>query len=260
MTDNPIIDSMLNRKSIRKYSDRVPTEEEIISIVKAGQQAPFAAQLCSVMMSRKKGQIPFKAPLFFTICIDAHKLEKVMARRNWSMVANNLFMFFFGLQDAILVAENMVNAAESLRMGSCFIGMSPNRIRATVDNYKLPKRILPVVQLTVGFPDEDPPVRPRYPIEFFLFEDKYPELDDETVLNAMKVMDDGYLAQDYYRQANYMVKLEGERQESFDFDSYSWTEHMGRKWGQWFSDMDEMLEVMRYCGFDLDNNKDRSGA
>ncbi len=258
MAENKIIESMLRRKSIRKYNDRIPTEQEITDIVRAGQQAPFAAQLCSVMLSRKQGHTPFKAPLLFTICIDAYKLEAVMAQRGWSMKANNLFMFFFGLQDAMLVAENMVNAAESLDMGSCFIGMSPNRIKVTVDNYKLPKRVFPAVQLTVGFPDENPPPRPRYPIDFFLFEDTYPELNDEAVVQAMKVMDDGYLAQDYYRRANFMVKLEDDRKETFDFDSYGWTEHMGRKWGQWFSDMDEMLEVMRYCGFAIDE-KNRSG-
>lgn len=256
MSKNQIIESMLNRKSIRKYTDRIPTEQELTDIARAGQQAPFAAQLCSVMLSRKKGQIPFKAPLLFTICIDSHKLEAVMARRNWSMKANNLFMFFFGLQDAILVAENMVNAAESLGMGSCFIGLSPKRIKSIFDNYKLPQRVLPVVQLTVGFPDEEPPVRPRYPLDFFLFENEYPKLDDDTVDRAMKVMDDGYLAQNYYRRANYMVELEDGREETFDFDSYGWTEHMGRKWGQWFADMSEMKKAMRYCGFAIDHEDD----
>ncbi|MCK4656423.1 MAG: nitroreductase family protein, partial [candidate division Zixibacteria bacterium] len=42
------MEAMLNRKSIRKYKDESPSDEVIETIVRAGQQAPFAAQLCSV--------------------------------------------------------------------------------------------------------------------------------------------------------------------------------------------------------------------
>ncbi|MEM1552357.1 MAG: hypothetical protein QXH03_06800 [Candidatus Bathyarchaeia archaeon] len=41
---------------------------------------------------------------------------------------------------------------------------------------------------------KDPSPRPRYPIEFTLFEGKYPELTDEMVSEAIRVMDEGYLA------------------------------------------------------------------
>ena len=52
----------------------------------------------------------------------------------------------------------------------------------------------------MGYPAEDPPPRPRYPLDFTLFEDEYPELSDEDVDVAMADMDEGYLAQDYYRR------------------------------------------------------------
>ena len=96
----------------------------IESVVRAGQQAPFAAQLYSVLLNRKKRN-PFGAPLLFTICVDMHKLELIMARRGWKTVSNNLSMLLFGIQDAAYMAENMVMAAESLGMGSCFLGMTP---------------------------------------------------------------------------------------------------------------------------------------
>lgn len=50
MLTNPVIESMLNRKSVRKYTDQKPTDEVIAAVVRAGQQAPFAAQLCSVLL------------------------------------------------------------------------------------------------------------------------------------------------------------------------------------------------------------------
>jgi nitroreductase len=241
----------MNRKSIRKYTDASPSDEMITTVVRAGQQAPFAYQLCSLLLSRNREKNPFDAPLFFTICVDSNRFEAVMARRNWHMVTNDLSLLVFGIQDAALMAENMVIAAESLGMGSCFIGAAPYRAQAIIEEYKLPKRVFPLVHLTMGYPAEDPPPRPRFPLEFTLFEDEYPEFDAETVSRAMAEMDEGYLAQDYYRRANYMVPLEGDREETFTFDTYSWTEHISRKAGQWLESPQELLEQLKACGFDV---------
>jgi len=251
MTSNPVIETMLNRKSIRRYRDKLPSDEAVGVIVRAGQQAPFAYQLCSLLLSRHKERNPFGATLLFTICVDSHRLELVMARRNWRMVTNDLSLLFFGIQDAALMAENMVIAAESLGLGSCFLGGAPYRAGEIIKEYKLPKRVFPLVQLTVGYPAEDPPPRPRYPKEFTLFEDEYPEFDEETISKAMREMDEGYLAQSYYRRANYMVPLEGDREETFTLDNYSWTEHISRKAGQWLASPKELLEQLAKCGFHI---------
>ena len=64
--NNPVIDSMLNRKSVRKYTKQQPSDEVIEAVVRAGQQAPFAAQLYSVLLNRKKRN-PFGAPLLFVV-------------------------------------------------------------------------------------------------------------------------------------------------------------------------------------------------
>lgn len=251
MISNPVIDAMMNRKSLRKYTSEMPSDEVIEAIVRAGRQAPFAAQACSLLMKRGDKKIPFKAPLLFTICVDRHKLELILKKRNWDMKSCDLMMFLFGAQDAILMAENIVIAAESLGMGSCFLGHPPTTARAIKRSYKLPDGVYPIVQLTVGYPAEEEPTRPRYPLDYFLFEDEYPEFSDEMIEKAMKVMDDGYLAQDYYRNPDIKIMLEGGREEIFTYDDYSWTEHMGRKWGQWWPEPDKLLENLKACGFDI---------
>ena len=247
----------MNRKSIRKYTKEMPSDEIIETIVKAGQQAPFAAQICSLLLSRKKGKIPFAAPLLFTICVDSHKMELIMKKRNWEMVTSDISILLFGMQDAVLMAENLVIAAESFGMGSCFLGEAPYRAESIIKNYNLPPRVFPVVQLAMGYPAENPPTRPRYPLDFFLFENQYPQLDDETIEKAMKVMDEGYLAQDYYRDPKIMIKLENDREETFDYDNYSWTEHMGRKWGQWLQSPLELLEQYAKCGFNIPGDTEK---
>ena len=252
MLTNPVIEAMLNRKSVRKYTDQKSSDEVIETVVRAGQQAPFAGQLCSLLLSRKKA--PFGAPLWFTFCVDLHRMEVIMAKRGWTVVMNDLSLLLFGIQDATLMAENMVIAAESLGMGSCFLGGTPYRAKQIQKRFKLPQRVFPLVELVMGYPAEEFPTRPRYPLAFTLFEDRYPELTDDMVDEAMRVMDEGYLAQGYYRNLRAKIKLEGDRQESFTYDDYSWTEHISRKWGQWLSDPQELLDQMESCGFVIKTN------
>jgi len=248
---NSVIQTMLQHKSIRRYTEETPSNEVIEKIVRAGQQAPFASQSYSILLSRKRERNPFKAPLLFTICVDFHKFELIMAKRNWKIVTNDLTLLLFGIQDAAYMAENMVIAARSLGLGSCFLGSAPYRADRIAEEYNLPKRVFPLVQLAMGYPAEDPPTRPRYPMEFTLFEDKYPELDQETISKAMQQMDEGYLAQGYYRKMNAKIPLEEDRKETFTYDNYSWTEHICRKWGQWYPEPKELLEQLEKCGFNI---------
>lgn len=243
----------MNRKSVRKYTDRKLSKDELEVIVRAGQQAPFASQLYSVLYSTE-GPIAFHAPIWFVICVDTYKLERFMKLRGWHIVTNDLTLLLLGMQDAAYMAQNMVMAAESLGIGSCFLGAvssSASRIRTLAETFELPNRVLPMVELVMGYPDEDFPTRPRYPLAFTLFENKYPDLSDEEVKTAMKVMDDGYLEQEYYRKQNARIKVEDGRKDDYTFDNYSWTEHISRKWGQWAKSPNELLDTLKERGFSL---------
>jgi len=254
--NNPIVNLILQHRSIRKYKDKVVSKDMIEIIVNAGQQAAFAYQAYSVILSRKKERHPFHAPLYFIICVDVHKISKIMETRNWKVVMNDLSCLIWGLQDAAYMAQNMVIAAESLGLGTCYIGAVPYYAEKIAEQFKLPQKVFPLVGLTVGYPAEDPPTRPRYPLDFTLFEEEYPELDEEAIERAKKKMDDGYLSQDYYSSMNAKIDLIGDREEKFDYDTYSWTEHISRKLGQWQPSPEELLEQFRKRGFNIQGTDD----
>ncbi len=249
MQNHPVLDVLFQRASIRAYTDQIPSDDLIETVVRAGQQAPFAYQMGTVLLSRDRDQHPFHAPLLFIVCVDAHRHEKVMARRGWSLIQNDLSLLLFGLQDASYMAQNMVIAADALGMGSCYLGMIPYAAERIVEQYALPPRVFPMVGLTLGFPAEAPSPRPRYPLEVAWGDGRYPSLEDDQVQQAMAQMDDGYLAQDYYRKHRAMIPLQGGREETFTYDTYSWTEHISRKTGQWFPSPDALLASFSRCGF-----------
>ncbi len=253
MKSNLVIRTLLEHKSIRKYQERLPSDEVVDTVVRAGQQAPFASQAYSVLLSRNAKRNPFRAPLLFTICVDYHKFELIMAERNWKPLTNDLTLMFFGIEDASLMAENMVIAGRSLGLGSCFLGGAMLRAQKIAEEYRLPKRVFPLVQLAMGYPAEDPPPRPRYPLEFTLFEDEYSELNEKKVAEAMKVMDEGYIKQGYYRKLKGKIPIESkQREDRFTYDDYGWTEHISRKWGQWYPESKELVKQLEMRGFKLD--------
>jgi nitroreductase len=231
MKKNPVINTLLNHKSIRKYTEEMPSDEMIETIVRAGQQAPFSYQMYSVLLSRNKEKNPWKAPLCFTICVDFHKFELIMKKRNWKPSMSQLELLIFGVQEAAYMAENMVIAGESMGLGTCFLGNALFKAEEIAEEYDLPKKVLPTVYLVMGYPAEDKPIRPRYPMEYTLFENKYPKLEEDLITKAMQIMDDGYLAEDYYHVHGFKIPLKGEREETFTWENYSWTEHISRKIG-----------------------------
>jgi len=107
----------------------------------------------------------------------------------------------------------------------------------------------------MGYPTEETKTRPRYPLSFSFFEEIYPEFTDEQVEEAMKTMDDGYLAQDYYKNGGRMIPLEDGHEEKHTYDTYSWTEHISRKM-QWYPSGDDLRENLLACGFDICGQKD----
>lgn len=240
----------MSHRSIRQYTAETVDDSTIETIVRAGQQAAFASQAYSFLLKRDSGNNPFHAPLLFTVCIDAYKFECIMNKRGWDETAmNDVFLFILNMQDACYAAQNLVIAAESMGLGTCYLGMTPYNAEKIADDYSLPERVFPFVQITAGYPAENPKPRPRYPLDFTLFEDKY-GFSEETLDSAMERMDLGYLREDYYKKAGYMIPLKG-KEETHDYSTYSWTEHISRKWGQWYPQKDSILKILSRCGFGI---------
>jgi nitroreductase len=258
MISNPVLETMMNHRSVRKFKTRCPSLATIRTIAPAGRQAAFSSQLYSVIYIKKGTHAPFKAPLTFYVCVDAHKLELFMKKRGWTLVTNDLTLLLFGIQDACYMAQNMVLAAESLELGTVYLGHPIVRARALARELGLPKRVLPLVAIAMGYPAEEFPPRARYPLDFVLFKDRYPRLSDQQVKKAMKAMDDGYLGEGYYRRLQARISLSEGRRETFTLDDYSWTEHISRKWGQWHTDLKAQQRELKGCGFDVVGRKSRN--
>ena len=204
MTENLVIQTLLNRRSIRRFKSKEVSRADMESIVNAGQRAPtgtmFQAysfinisdpgikedieQIILKHASKREGrwwQVMETAPLWILICGDFARQEKIFKILNLDIEIGPVTKLIRGLIDANLAAENMVIAAESLGLGSCFLGY-PSRVAGElVELLGLPELVFPFLLLCIGYPDEDPPMRSRLPINAVLYENGYQAPSEELL-------------------------------------------------------------------------------
>ncbi|MBU7043619.1 MAG: nitroreductase family protein [Theionarchaea archaeon] len=255
---NSVIESLMHHRSIRKYTDKEVPDDLIETIVKAGQQAPFTGQMYSVIVCRdekKKKEVAQyfnlvdKAPVFMLFCADFRRLEKFIAAKGRKNQMEEIALLMFGVQDVAYMAQNMVTAAESVGLGTCFLG-GAIWVEELADIFDLPERVVPIVGMVLGWPAEDPPVRPRIPTKYVLHAETYHDLTDEDVDKALQVMDAGLIREGYYRKLQAKIPVEGEDTETYD--TYGWGEHVSRKYGSAFKHVEDIVSgILRARGMNL---------
>ncbi len=235
---NQVLMTLMNRASVRSFKDDPVPGDVLETIVLAGRQAPFTGQMYSIItvddeetrsqLAQHFGRLATRAPLFMLILADIRKLEKFVAARGRENKLDDISMLFLAIQDAAYAAQNMVIAAESLGLGSVYLGAAPWVAGEMARIFDLPPRVYPLVGLCLGYPSESPPPRPRIPLEHVVFDGRYRDLDGKAVEECLKVMDAGLIREGYYARGA-RISVDGD--DPVAENQYGWGEHVSRKYG-----------------------------
>jgi nitroreductase len=180
-------DIILNHRSIRKYRNRKISQSLLNEILGAGIRASTTGnmQVYSIIVTRdeerKKQLAPFhfnqpmvtQAPVVLTFCADFNRFNKWCEQRNAQPGYDNFLSFITASIDALLVAQNVCLAAESKGLGICYLGTTTYMADKIIDLLELPKGVVPVTTVTIGYPDEDPPLADRLPLDAVVHYEKY---------------------------------------------------------------------------------------
>ncbi|MET0387122.1 MAG: NADPH-dependent oxidoreductase [Polyangiales bacterium] len=187
---NPILDTLLSHRSVRAFApDPLPVGTTEL-LVAAAQSAASSSnlQIWSVVAvqdpERKARLAGFagdqaqirEAPLFLAWLIDVTRLERLAERAGKPAEGlDYLDTFLMGAIDAALAAQNAVTAAESLGLGTVYIGALRNKPELVAEELKLEPGLFAVFGLCVGRPDPARPsaVKPRLPQKSVLFHEQY---------------------------------------------------------------------------------------
>ena len=189
------LDTILNHKTIRNYKSD-PVDEKILEkILEAGFRASTTGnmQVYSVIVTKDEAKrkelcklhfnqkMVEQAPVLLTFCADFNRFNKWCRQRKAEPGYDNFLSFFTAAIDALLVAQNACVAAEDFGLGICYLGTTTYQADKLIDFFDLPKGVVPVTTVVVGYPAEDPEQADRLPAKGVVHYEKYSDYSSEDI-------------------------------------------------------------------------------
>ncbi len=182
-----MIQTILNHRSIRKYTDRDIPSEVMERILEAGSRASTTGnmQVYSMIVTRKKDlreqlweahfrqDMVLQAPVHITFCADFNRFNKWCRQRRAEPGYDNFLSFFTASIDALLASQNVALAAEASGLGICYLGTATYMAGRIIDILGLPRGVVPVAAMVLGYPAETPPLTERLPQKAVVHEETY---------------------------------------------------------------------------------------
>ena len=201
-SSKPALETILNHRSIRKFTEQ-PISEELLSILfeagMAGSSSGFLQsasiirvtdkqlryeirRICAEAQDAKEGEkyghpyVEHCAELLI-YCMDNQRHLQVVpnAQIDWTEVT------LVGAIDSAIMAQNLLVAAESLGLGGVYLGSVRNDINRLSELLQLPAGVVPMFGMALGYPDQDPAMRPRLPVELVVSTNKFEPASKDAV-------------------------------------------------------------------------------
>ncbi|TYB85421.1 MAG: hypothetical protein FXF54_11735 [Kosmotoga sp.] len=200
---NETLKLLNERASLRSFSDEPVTDETLNQILEAGTHAASGGNLqpFSIIKIRNKetmeklvelGNQAFikTAPVNLLFCIDYYRLRRIAEIEKAPFTATSSFAhFWIALEDTVIAAQTVCTAADSLGLGSVYIGTiftEPETLKSCRQLFELPEGVLPVVLVTMGYPKVKPTTRKKFEMDTLVHEEKYHIPTDEELKKAVK--------------------------------------------------------------------------
>lgn len=178
---------LLTRRTIRNYTSQDVSEALLNRLLTeaARTQTMGNLQLYSVVVTRqaemKEKLAPAhfnqpmvkQAPVVLTICADFNRTSTWARCRQAVPGYDNFLSFINAATDALLYTQTLCNLMDEEGLGYCYLGTTVYQPQQIIDILQLPKLVMPVATLTVGWPAEEPPLSDRLPMESFVHQETY---------------------------------------------------------------------------------------
>ena len=189
-----VLEQLKERKSVRVFTERQITPEEVSAILDAAVNAPTAGNqqlytIINVTDPQLKAKLvescdnqPFiaKAPLVLVFCADCRKWYNTFLEYDCNPRKPGVGDLMLAVSDANIAAQNAVVAAHSLGIGSCYIGDIMENAEQQREILSLPPFVFPAAMLVFGFPTKQQIERekpPRSPMQYIVHENGYRDMN-----------------------------------------------------------------------------------
>ena len=175
------------RRSIRRYQDKDVDNTLLTRLINEAERTQTMGnlQLYSVVVTRseelkaKLAPAHFNqpmvtgAPVVLTFCADYRRTTLWAEQRQATPGYDNPLSFVNAMTDALLFCQTFCNLAEEEGLGCCFLGTTVYQPQSIIDTLQLPELVFPVATITLGWPDENPPLSDRLPVSTIIHEETF---------------------------------------------------------------------------------------
>jgi nitroreductase len=211
-----ISDILLNRMTIRKYSSEPVGDKLVNDLLLMGCRASTTGnmQVYSIIVTRdnqiKSDLSPLhfnqkmitEAPVVLTFCADFNRFNKWCLLRKAEPGYGNFLSFFTAAIDALLVAQTVCIAAEAKGLGICYLGTTTYTADKIIEVLKIPKGVVPVTTVTLGWPSEKPEQVDRLPLEGVIHKETYCDYSKEDIEKYYRPKEDRKDSQQFVNENN----------------------------------------------------------
>ena len=183
------------RKSIRKYKAQPVSDELLNNLLTQAEhtQTMGNLQLYSVVVTRSEEMKQKLAPAHFnqpmvkgadvvlTFCADYNRTTQWALNRKAHPDYGNFLSFVNAATDALLYCQRFCDLAEEAGLGLCFLGTTIYQPQPIIDALKLPKLVMPIATITLGWPDETPTPSERLPLSAIRHDETYQPVTAATI-------------------------------------------------------------------------------
>lgn len=189
-------DYFTTRRTVRRYSATRQVEPELLNeLLEAASHAPTTGnmQLYSVVVTRsaegKKRLAPahFNQPsvegcsVLLTFCADFNRFVKWCEASDAVPGYDNFQSFMTAVIDTVIFAQQFNTLAEISGLGCCYLGTTTYNAPMIAEALQLPARVVPVVTLTVGYPEGESAVSDRLPLSGIIHEEIYTDYSQKAI-------------------------------------------------------------------------------
>ena len=189
------MDKINTRKTIRKYSRMDVADNLLRTLLEKAERTPTMGnlQLYSVVVTRKaemKAKLApahfnqpmvTEAPVVLTFCADFRRTTLWAENRKATPGYDNFLSFLNAATDALLYCQTFCNLAEEEGLGTCFLGTTIYNPKTIIDVLQLPRLVMPVATITLGWPDEAPALTDRLPIDSIIHNETYEDYTPDRI-------------------------------------------------------------------------------
>ena len=183
------------RRSIRRYAKREVSEKLLNRLLTEAMRTQTMGnlQFYSVVVTRSDEQkqrlapahfnqpMVTQAPVVLTFCADTRRMTAWADNRQATPGYDNLLSYQNAATDALLFCQTFCNLAEEEGLGCCFLGTTVYMPQMIIDTLQLPRLVMPVATITLGWPDEQPPLTDRLPLAAIMHNETYTDYTPESI-------------------------------------------------------------------------------